>query len=246
LIRLAALLCIALFANEALALTPATRWWISVRGGAHFFTDGDHDDLERLSFVLSNPRNDFPIEFEEKGWELPFGVRLGRQFGPAFSAFALYERMPYLLDAERAILDGSDITDPRPDTVRLRAPANLIGGGVDLALFSGTYGGAIRVGGVGGYLKMDGHDEDYLGYANYRIEADGFFLGLYGSVEYEFSDDLTFYPFAELRFTKLGDPRVRTNDPDPVPDFDVDYNGLTLGIELRLRAWPLPGSQADD
>ena len=245
-IRIAGFVCILLLVAEASALAPDTSWWVSLRGGAHFFTDGDHDDVERLSFALSNPRNDRPIEFDEKSWELPFGFRLGRQFSSSFSAFGLYERMPYVLDADRANLDATDITDPRTDTVRLRAPANLFGGGVDLALFSGTYGGVIRVGGVGGYLKMSGHDEDFIGFANYRLEADGWFVGVYGSVEYEFSDDLTFYPFAELRFTKLGDARIKTSDPDPIPEFDIDYNGLTIGIEIRLRAWPLPGSHQDN
>ena len=226
--------------NSAVALAPDTKLWVSLRGGAHFFIDNDQSDLEALASELSDPRDDVDIVFESKVWEMPFGARLGFAPTPQMSVFFLYERVPYLLDAPLAEPDLTDFSNPRSDSIRFEAPANYFGGGVDFALFSG-YSRGMRMGFAGGVIDMEGDDEDLVGRRNFLVDGKGYFFDAYASLEWEFNGEISFYPFLQYRFAKVPDPYatdLRLPIDDYSEDFEIDYSGLELGIEVRIRAFP--------
>ncbi|HEX9640009.1 MAG TPA: hypothetical protein VGB13_01705 [Candidatus Krumholzibacteria bacterium] len=235
----------ALFVAEASALPDETQIWVSLRGSLHVFSGRDLGDLEALAFEYSNPYQDRPIDFGSKPWEITFGVRLGFVLNPAWSIQFVYEREPYLLDADAAQLQIRDLTDPRSDTIRLEAGANLLGFGLDYALLSG-YSNTIRVGVVSGLLTMAGNDQDVTGSQNFKLSGESYFADLYIGIDYEFNDELSFHPYAQYRYGRVKDPAV-LDVRFPLETFDdsfsFDYSGYQLGIELRVKAYPfgVPG-----
>lgn len=227
-------------AGTARPLPEETQIWVAIRGSMHIFSDNDLSDLEALAFEYSNPLQDRPIDFQDKPWEVTFGARLGFVLNPAWSIQFVYERHPYLLDADGATLQIGDLTNPRSDTIRFEAGANLFGFGLDYGLYSG-YSNTIRVGLVGGLLTMEGNDQDIVGIQNFQFSGESFFADLYVGVDYEFNDELSFHPYAQYRFGRVTDATV-FDVRSPLDSYDdsftVDYSGYQLGIEVRVKAYP--------
>lgn len=220
-----------------------TKVWLGVRAGAGFFSNSDPDQLESLSTALSDPVAGQRTEFDQKGWEVPFGVRLGVEFRDWIRAYGMYERIPYVLLRDPS--DTGGLTPPT-ESVRLEAPANVFGGGLDFVLADAAYGQSLIFGISGGYLQMNGRDQDVLYTRNYVIEGTGSYFEVMLAGEYEFNDEVTFLPYIAVRVAKATDTSYRLSrilDNQTTPDpFEVDYSGITVGLEGRFQFWPWASS----
>lgn len=226
--------------RQAVALPEETVVWVSVRGAIQFFSDRDYSDLEAAATELSDPLNNRPVEFNDKPWEVTFGVRLGLVISPTWSFLLTYERCPYQLETDAAELDVTDINNPRTDTVQIDAPANLWGLGLDYGFYS-SYSSSFRLGLVGGLIDMDGGDRDLVYRRNFILSGDSYFIDFYGAVDWEFNDELSFHPYLQYRFGRVSEA-IATDSRSPVETWDepleIDYSGFSVGIELRIRAIP--------
>ena len=220
-----------------------TLLWVGVRSGLTFYNEVDPDDLERLATALSvdrEPAPGPPINFDEKSWEIPFGLELGVRLTPAINVWGFFQRMPYTLDAP--LPTGRF---PRPiDTVRLDLPANAFGGGLDFRLGSRGYGNSLIMGFELGLFDAEGGDQDILGFRSFLLEASGVFWQVSLKAELDFSSELTFYPFLAFQGTSTDRldailiPRAGVLNDVDIPPFDVDYMAVTLGISVRFRVYP--------
>ena len=64
-----------------------------------------------------------------------------------------------------------------------------------------------------------------------------------GSIMFEidFARDLKFYPFLAFRYSEITDTEaeyVRTLNNPELPDFSMQYTGITVGITARFKVWP--------
>ncbi len=216
-----------------------TKFWFGVRAGGGFFAKTDPDQIEALSTSLSSPIAGQRIEFDRKGWEVPFGARLGFQFRDWIRVFGLFERLPYIL--ERDPSDTGSLIPPT-ESVRLSLGANVLGGGVDFVLADAAYGQSLIFGISGGYLWAEGSDRDVLFNRNFSVKGTGTYFELSLAGEYEFNDEVTFLPFVAVRVAKATDTsfslsRILDRQTTPEP-FEIDYTGVTIGIEGRFQLWP--------
>jgi len=229
------------------ALGADTRVWLGVRSGGAFFAERDPDDIEALVTRLSNPPLGTQLEFEPKSWEVPFGVRLGLEFNEWIRVYALYERIPYLL--EREVSDTGTLQAPT-ESIRFESPANVFGGGIDILLADAAYGQALIVGLSAGVLDTDGRDQDVLFGQNFATEGSGSYFEIVLAGQYEFGEDVTFLPFIGWRVARANDTRWRRvrdlGDFEEPGDFDIDYGGVTLGLEGRFHIYPWGGEDEPD
>jgi hypothetical protein len=220
--------------------SSGTKFWLGVRAGGAFFANKDPNDLEDLSTALSAPTPGQRTEFRDKGWEVPFGARLGLEFQDKLRVYALYERLPYLL--ERDTSSPVTLTNPTTESIRLDAPANIFGGGFDLELTDAVYGQSLVVGFAAGHLSMEGRDQDVTYQSNYVIDGTGRYLEVSLAAEYEFNSEVKFLPFIALRLAKATTTRYQlarrlTGQTTP-GEFEIDYTGITIGLEGRFQLWP--------
>lgn len=226
-----------------LVLTPSIasagfQMWLNARFGAQFFTHSRFPELERLSEVMSGTPDSRRIEFEDKIWEIPLGVRLAFQGNDRFQAYLVYERQPFVLQQEPPTIE--DLLNQTRDTDRLEAGANLWGVGLDFQALEG-FGQSLRLGVSGGYLDMKGRDKDLAGIRNYEVEGTGYFVDVYLMADHEFTDEIHLLPFVAFRFAKATDTQtIDTRSPEAldVPPYEIDYSSVTLGISARFRLYP--------
>ena len=247
---LVALACL-LVAPNAVAQTEDTLLWVELRGGVGFFNDIDPDPLENLATELSSRRVGVnagfePVEFVDKEWGFPFDVRLGMRLGDSVNAWLFYERLPYLLEN-----DFEGRTGPvRPDTDTLNIPANIFGAGFDFRLGSDDWGRQFILGFGAGRFEARGDDEDVQGFQNYEVSGSGLFWEVQAMAEIEFTTEMSFLPFVAFRAAKTSETDVIVFDPGDgrpnppafeagtIPDFEIDYTGVTIGLAVRFRVYP--------
>jgi hypothetical protein len=218
---------------------PGTKLWFGFRAGGGFFANTDPDQLEGLSTALSAPIPGQQVEFDPKSWEVPFGVRLGLEFNEFVRVYGMFERIPYLLERDPS---DTGALQPPTESIRLEASANVFGGGLDVVLADAAYGQSLIFGIAGGYLEMEGRDQDVLFARNFIMEGTGSYFELWLGAEYEFNDEVTFLPYISVRVAKATDTSYRLSrllDGQTVPEpFEVDYTGITIGLEGRFQLWP--------
>lgn len=248
------LACLLLVLLPARALASDTILWLSIGTGLTWYNEVDPDDLERLatagSILSVTPTSGRQIAFDEKGFEVPALVELGLRLSPRVNIWGMYQRLPYVIDGPIPGLEaGGTPADPPDDTIRLRAPANVFGGGMDFRLGSGdgAMGSLILSLGIG-QLNFEGNDEDVLTITNYTVAGRGLLYEARMMFEIDFARDLKFYPFVGFRYAKIEDTeaeyiRSPTRNPE-LPEYTIDYTGVTVGITARFKVWPF--DQVDD
>lgn len=218
-----------------------TKVWIGVRTGAVFFNDSDPQPLEDLATALSVPEGTGRVvDFEDKPWEIPIGLRVGFVLSKSVNLYGMFERLPYLLETPVGSSPSGGLTPPS-DTIRMEAPANLFGAGIDFRLGSDGYGESVLVGFAVGAFDVEGKDQDLTGIQNLYLEASGSFFEVTLATELEFTEELSFYPFGTYRVMKTDSSSARdTRSPEQfdIPDFEIDYTGFTVGMEIRFRLYP--------
>jgi hypothetical protein len=232
--------------------TPAhalddTLIWIGMRGGMGFYNDTDPDPLEELATRLSVGRQTFEVtddvEFYDKEWGIPFDVRVGFTVTETINAWFFYERLPYLLEADapdRFATPGSN------KTVSLNIPANVFGAGFDFRLGSEGYGNSLLLGFGAGRFESRGDDEDFSGLSNFEVAGSGVFWEVQAMAELEFTTELSFLPFVAFRSAVTRETSVAVNPrqdarpvpPGDIPEFEIDYTGVTVGMSVRFRVYP--------
>lgn len=226
-------------------LAADTLVWVGVRAGLMYYNEVDPDDLEQLATALSGDRElnpSAPINFDEKGWEIPFGLELGLRLSDSINVWGFFQRMPYTLEGPLPETNGS-FRFPI-DSVRLDLPANVIGGGLDFRLGSRGYGSSLLLGVELGVFDAEGGDQDIQGFRNFLLEASGTFWQVSLKAELDFSSELTFYPFLSFQGTSTDEavatllPRGGVSNDVDIPRFDVDYMAVTIGISVRFRVYP--------
>lgn len=238
-------LTVVVLASNAHAQSDDTLFWVEMRGGIGFFNDIDPDPLEELATAMSSARIQpivEPVEFRDKEWGFPFDVRLGMRVGEFANAWIFYERLPYLLEN-----DFSTRTGPiRPDTETLNIPANVYGAGFDFRLGSRGYGRNLIMGFGVGRFQAEGDDEDVQGFQNFQVTGSGLFWEIQAMAEIEFTTEMSFLPFIAFRSATTDETDVRPFvRPDglplpsgPIPEFGIDYTGVTVGMSVRFRLYP--------
>jgi hypothetical protein len=236
-------------------LVPATTrandtiLWLSIGTGMTWYNEIDPDELENLatagSILPTNPGSSRQIQFFDKGFEIPVVVQMGFRLTPNANVWAMYQRLPYLLEAPEPGLDaGGTPDDPPSDTVFLRAPANVFGGGMDFRLGrSGYFESLILSAGLGA-ISFDGNDEDTIGFANFAIAGSGILYEASLMFEIDFARDLKFYPFLAFRYSNVSNTSseyVSARNPGlnpALPEYSIKYTGITVGITARFKVWP--------
>lgn len=220
-----------------------TLLWVGVRTGLMFYNEVDPDALEDLATALSVDRQSTSgtrINFDEKGWEIPINLQLGWRINSSLNLWGFFQRMPYTLEGP--------LPDRFPlpiDTVRLDAPANVFGGGLDFRLGSEGYGSSLLMGAAIGTFESSGGDQDIQGYRNFTIDASGFYWEVSLMAELDFSTELAFYPFVSFQGTSTDQVSATIvprgggiiNDVE-IPPFDIDYMAITIGLSVRFRVYP--------
>jgi len=222
-----------------------TAIWASARTGLLFYNETDPDPLEQLASELSAQANDPTstrrIEFEDKGWEIPLQLKLGLRLNSLINVYGLYERLPYVINSTA---ENSALAEHPGDTVRLDMPSNVWGLGADFRLGTEGYGNSMLLGFAAGRFFVEGDDQDANGFANYTIDGKGLFWEVSFAAEFDFTDEISFYPFVAFQSASTTDVDATyvkpTNilSPPVTPEFEVDYTGLTFGIEVRFRLYP--------
>lgn len=248
------LLCTASALAPARALAADTILWLSLGTGMTWYNEVDPDDLERLatagSILPSNPTSGRTINFDDKGFEIPAVIQLGVRLTPNVNIWGMYQRLPYILDAPiPGIESGGTVTDPPDDTIRLRAPANVFGGGMDFRLGREGYASSMILSLGLGALSFSGQDEDVLAITNYTIAGDGLLYEASLMFEIDFARDLKFYPFVAFRYADIDNTTAQyvrnfAVDPD-LPDYRINYTGVTVGISARFKVWPFDAVDED-
>lgn len=249
--RLILLSCLTVLLLPARALASDTILWLSLGTGLTWYNEIDPDELEALATAGSirpnSPTSSREITFDDKGFEVPALVQLGVRLTPNVNVWGMYQRLPYILDGPIPGLDaGGSPSNPPDDTIRLRAPANVFGGGMDFRFGDeGAFNSLIFSLGLGA-LSFDGHDEDVLGITNYTIAGSGLLYEAQLMFEIDFARDLKFYPFVSFRYANISDTEaqyVRNVTLDPaLPEYSIDYTGVTVGITARFKVWPFDAS----
>lgn len=220
--------------------------WLSIGTGLTWYNEIDPDELEALatagSILPTNPSSTREISFEDKGFEVPALVQLGWRITPDVNLWGMYQRLPYILQAPIPGLEpGDNPSDPPDDTILLRAPANVFGGGMDFRLGrSGYFSSLILSFGLGA-ISFEGEDEDVLGITNFIFSGTGIIYEGSLMFEIDFARDLKFYPFLAFRYSDISDTDaeyVRTAANPVLPDFSMQYTGITVGITARFKVWP--------
>jgi hypothetical protein len=220
--------------------------WLSIGTGLNWYNEIDPDELEALatagSILPTNPTSTREITFDDKGFEVPALVQLGWRITSDVNLWAMYQRLPYILEAPTPGLDaGGTPQDPPDDTVLLRAPANVFGGGMDFRLGRDGYFSSLILSLGLGLISFNGEDEDVLGITNFVFSGSGIMYE--GSIMFEidFARDLRFYPFLAFRYSDISDTEaeyIRTANRLSLPDFSMQYTGITVGITARFKVWP--------
>jgi len=243
--RLILLAALALLLPARVAASD-TILWLSIGTGLTWYNEIDPDDLENLatagSILPTNPTATRRINFDDKGFEVPALVQVGFRITPSVNIWGMYQRLPYILQAPIPGLDvGGSPTDPPDDTILLRAPANVFGGGMDFRLGrEGYFESVIFSFGVGA-IRVDGEDEDVLGITNFEFTGRGLMYEAALMFEIDFAKDLKFYPFMAFRYSDINDTEaeyVRTALEPDLPEFSMKYTGITLGMTARFKVWP--------
>lgn len=220
--------------------------WLSIGTGLTWYNEIDPDDLERLatagSILPNNPTSSREIAFDDKGFEVPALVQLGWRVTPDVNIWAMYQRLPYILEAPIPGLDaGGSPTDPPDDSILLRGPANVFGGGMDFRLGRDGYFSSLILSLGMGVIRVNGEDEDVLGITNFEFSGNGLIYEGSLMFEIDFARDLKFYPFLAFRYSEISDTQadyVRTDNNPALPDFSLQYTGITVGITARFKVWP--------
>jgi hypothetical protein len=252
--RLVLLLCMSALFLPAIAHAQDTLLWLSIGTGLTWYNEVDPDDLEALatagSILPTNPSSTRQIAFDEKGFEIPVIVQLGWRVSPNVNLWGMYQRLPYILDAPIPGADaGGSPSNPPDDTIRLRAPANVFGGGMDFRLGrTGYFKSMILSLGLGA-ISMQGQDQDVISITNFTIAGDGLLYEAQLMFEIDFARDLKFYPFLGFRYSRLTNTtaeyvRDRTLKP-ALPEYAVNYTGSTVGITVRFKIWPFDSVDED-
>ena len=237
----------------ALALAPPataeeTRIWIGVRSGVIFYNDTDPQPLEDLATFLSDPEAGRAVDFEDKPWEIPIGLRVGARLNKSINLFALFERQPYLLEQSDLPPRVSGGLAFSSESTRMEAPSNLFGGGIDFRLGSEGKGQSVLLGVSLGTFSIEGKDQDANGFQNLAIDGSGSFYEATIAVEYEFNEELSIYPFGAYRYMKTSSTSardVRNPVETDIPEFEIDFTGFTVGVEIRFRIYPWGESTGD-
>lgn len=220
-----------------------TRVWIGVRSGLTFYNEIDNDSLEELATAMSIERyttSGAQINFDEKGWEIPFGLQLGLRLNDNLNVWGFFHRMPYTLEAP--IPSGT--FQPPIDTIRLDAPANVFGGGLDFRLGSRGYGSTLLLSFALGTFQTGGGDQDVQRIRNFEIDASGVYWEVSLMAELDFTTELGFYPFIAFQSTSTSEtsatllPRSGVDNTITPPPFDIDYTAVQIGLSVRFRVWP--------
>lgn len=245
--RLILLCCLALPLLPARAVANETILWLSIGTGLTWYNEIDPDELESLATAGSirpiNPTSTREITFDDKGFEVPALVQLGLRLTPNVNLWGMYQRLPYILDGPIPGLEaGGSPSNPPDDSIRLRAPANVFGGGMDFRLGQGGYLGSMIFSLGLGALSFEGEDEDVLQLTNFTIAGSGILYEGQIMFEIDFARDLKFYPFVAFRYADISNTEaeyIRSPLPGPdLPEYSVDYTGITVGISARFKVWP--------
>jgi hypothetical protein len=230
--------CALVLAPSPLCAGAGESLFFSARGAVHLYQKTDPDDIERVVTELSDPEYFESIEYDRKGWDFPFGLRIGVYASPRLSIFAMFERQPYALDGP---LPESGTPTPPSDSIRFESPANLWGAGFDIGGFGG-YLTSLRIGAAAGVLNTTGNDEDIRSIVNFTHEGTGWFAEINLSKQIDFERELQILPFVAYRLARadditLFDERAPIEEVEP---FKVDYSGLSFGVEIRFTPFAPP------
>lgn len=252
--RLVLLLCLSALLLPAAAHAQDTVLWLSIGSGFTFYNTIDPDELEDLatagSILPNNPTSTRKINFDDKGFEIPAIIQLGLRLTPNVNVWAMYQRLPYILDGPIPGADaGGSPSNPPDDTIRLRAPANVFGGGMDFRLArSGYFKSMILSLGLGA-ISMQGQDQDVVSITNFTIAGNGLLYEAQLLFEIDFGKDLKFYPFLGFRYSQMTNTTSEyVRNPalnPPLPDYSVSYTGVTFGISIRFKVWPFDSVDED-
>jgi hypothetical protein len=220
--------------------------WLSIGTGLTWYNEIDPDELEALatagSILPTNPSSTRQINFDDKGFEVPALVQLGWRITPHVNLWGMYQRLPYILEGPTPGIDsGGTPTDPPDDSVLLRAPANVFGGGMDFRLGRQGYFSSLILSLGLGAISFEGEDEDVLGLTNFVFSGSGLMYEASVMFEIDFARDLKFYPFIAFRYSDISDTEaryVRTAANPELPEFSMKYTGITIGITARFKVWP--------
>jgi hypothetical protein len=243
-----------LFSCLAALLGPAgpaaadeTVIWLGIGTGLTWYNEIDPDDLEELATAGSirsvDPTSTRRINFDDKGFEVPVLVQMGLRLTPNVNLWGMYQRLPYILDGPIPGLEsGGTPSDPPDDSIRLRVPANVFGGGMDFRLGrDGAMKSLILSVGLGA-LSFEGKDEDVLQITNFTMSGRGILYEAQLMFEVDFARDLKFYPFVAFRYAEITDTDaeyVRSAVLNPsLPEYAMSYTGITVGISARFKVWP--------
>ncbi len=252
--RLVLLLCMSALLLPTVAHAQDTLIWLSIGTGITWYNEIDPDELEALATAGSirptSPSSTRQIAFDDKSFEIPVIVQLGWRVTSSVNLWGMYQRLPYILDAPIPGPDaGGSPSNPPDDTIRLRAPANVFGGGMDFRLGrSGYFESMILSLGLGA-ISMQGQDQDVISITNFTVAGDGLLYEAQLLFEIDFARDLKFYPFLSFRYSRVKNTtaeyvRNRTLTP-PLPDYSISYTGVTVGITVRFKIWPFDSVDED-
>jgi hypothetical protein len=240
------LLCTLVLLLPARAGANDSFLWLSIGTGLTWYNEIDPDELEALatagSILPTNPSSTREINFDDKGFEVPALVQLGWRITPHVNIWAMYQRVPYILEGPIPGLDaGNNPSNPPDDSILLRAPANVFGGGMDFRLGRDGYFNSLILSLGLGAISFDGEDEDVLGITNFTMSGSGLMYEASLMFEVDFARDLKFYPFVAFRYSDLSDTEaeyVRTAVEPELPEYSIQYTGITVGISARFKVWP--------
>lgn len=253
--QLILLSCTALcLASAQPARAAGTVLWLSIGTGVTWYNEVDPDALENLATAGSirtvNPTSSRQITFDDHGFEIPVQVQLGVRLTSNVNLWGMYERLPYILDGPVPGADaGGSLTNPPDDTIRLRAPANVFGGGMDFRLGREGYFKSMMLSLGLGLLSFEGLDQDVLAITNYTVAGNGLMYEAQLMFEIDFARDLKFYPYVAFRYSDVTnteaeyvrDPLINPN----LPEYNVSYTGVTVGISVRFKIWPFDTDDAE-
>ena len=252
--RLVLPLCMSALLLPTVVHAQQTMFWLSSGTGITWYNEIDPDELEALatagSILPTSPSSTRQIAFDDKSFEIPVLLQLGWRVTSDVNLWGMYQRLPYLLDAPIPGADaGGNPSNPPHDTIRLRAPANVVGGGMDFRLGRSGYFESMMLSLGLGIVSMRGQDQDVVSLTNFTIAGDGLFYEAQLLFEVDFARDLKFYPYLAFRYSRLTNTSavyVRDQSLSPkLPEFTVNYTGIAVGITIRFKIWPFDSVDDD-
>ncbi|RKZ05788.1 hypothetical protein DRQ53_07425 [bacterium] len=252
--RLIPLLCTLALLAPSGATAKETLLWLSIGTGLTWYNEIDPDELEVLatagSILPNNPTSGRTINFDEKSFEIPALVQFGIRINENVNLWAMYQRLPYLLDAPIPGPDaGGSPSNPPDDTIRLRAPANVFGGGMDFRLGRDGYFESMILSLGLGQISFTGQDEDVITLTNFTVDGKGLMYEAQLMFEVDFARDLKFYPFLAFRYADVDNTNAEyIRDPSinpALPSYSINYTGVTVGITARFKLWPFDSVDDD-